>query len=80
MNYDFEHYQMVAKNKLADWLVEDNDAVRVLAGALAAKRGQIYGGSFAQAVISNDLLNAVTHADKKTLKYIKEITIIVNNF
>ena len=52
--------------------------IDVMISAMMTKDNVLHGGSFVQAVINNDLRDAISRADKDCLKHLRIITLCAN--
>jgi hypothetical protein len=53
--------------------------IDVMASVMMTRDNVLHGGHFAQAVVNNDLVAAVTRADEEILKELKLITLAKHN-
>lgn len=72
-------YQAAAQRWAARYNVVDEHAIDV-AGSILMTRDKVrIGGSFAQAVVDNNLREAIGRADDTCVNYLKFFTIICHN-
>lgn len=72
-------YKAAAQRWAAMYKVEDQHAIDVAASILMTRDNVLQGGSFAQAVVNNNLREAINRADDTCVKYLKFFSIICNN-
>jgi hypothetical protein len=72
-------YKAAAQRWAAMYEVEDQHAIDVAASVLMTRDGVLQGGSFVQAIIDNNLREAINRADAICIKYLKFFTIINHN-
>lgn len=72
-------YKAAAQKWAAMYKVDEQHAINVAASILMTRDGVLQGGSFAQAIVDNNLREAVGRADDTCIKYLKFFTIINNN-
>lgn len=74
-----EKYQAAARRWAAMYKVEDEHAITVASSILMTRDKIWQGGSFVQAVVDNNLREAINRADDTCIKYLKFFSIICNN-
>lgn len=72
-------YKAAAQRWAAMYKVDEQHAINVAASILMTRDGVLQGGSFAQAIVDNNLREAVGRADDTCIKYLKFFTVINNN-
>ena len=72
-------YKAAAQRWAAMYKVEDQHAIDVAASVLMTRDGVLQGGSFVQAIVDNNLREAINRADDICIKYLKFFTIINHN-
>lgn len=72
-------YKAAAQKWAAMYKVDEQHAINVAASILMTRDGVLQGGSFAQAIVDNNLREAVGRADDTCIKYLKFFTVINNN-
>jgi hypothetical protein len=72
-------YKTAAQRWAAMYKVEDNHAIDVAASVLMTRDGVLQGGGFAQAIVANNLREAINRADDTCIKYLKFFTAINHN-
>ena len=71
----YTQYQKAAKSYADKFGITDNHIIDIITSVMMARdRVGPLGGSFVQAVVNNNLFEAVSRADSECIKYIKEIT------
>ncbi len=71
-----EKYKAAAQRWAARYNVEDQHAIDVAASVLMTRDKVQIGGSFVQAVVDNNLREAINRADDTSVKYLKFFSII----
>ncbi len=74
-----EKYKAAAQRWAARYNVEDQHAIDVAASVLMTRDKVQIGGSFVQAVVDNNLREAINRADDTCVKYLKFFSIINYN-
>lgn len=74
-----DKYRKVAKDYAAQWKIEDDHIINIGASVLMTRDGELQGGSFVQAVVSNNLQEAVSRADDKCIQHLRFFVGIKNN-
>jgi hypothetical protein len=69
-------YKAAAQRWAARYKVEDQHAIDVAASVLMTRDKVMMGGSFVQAVVDNNLREAINRADDTCIKYLKFFSII----
>lgn len=72
-------YNAAARKWAALYEVEEQHAIDVAAVILMTRDKILYGGSFAKAVVDNNLREAINTSDSICIKYLKFFTIICHN-
>jgi hypothetical protein len=72
-------YKAAAQRWAAMYKVDEQHAIDVAASVLMTRDGVLQGGSFVQAIINNNLREAINRADDTCIKYLKFFTIINHN-
>ncbi len=72
-------YKAAAQRWAAMYKVDEQHAINVAASILMTRDNVLQGGSFAQAIVDNNLREAVGRADDTCIKYLKFFTVINNN-
>lgn len=72
-------YKAAAQRWAAMYKVDEQHAIDVAASILMTRDNVLQGGSFAQAVVANNLREAISRADDTCVKYLKFFSIICNN-
>jgi hypothetical protein len=72
-------YKSAAQRWAAMYKVEDKHAIEVAASVLMTRDKVLQGGSFAQAIVDNNLREAINRADDTCIKYLKFFTNINYN-
>ena len=72
-------YKAAAQRWAAMYKVDDQHAIEVAASILMTRDNVLQGGSFVQAVVNNNLREAINRADDTCVKYLKFFSIICNN-
>lgn len=72
-------YKAAAQRWAAMYKVDDQHAIDVAASILMTRDNVLQGGSFVQAVVNNNLREAINRADDTCVKYLKFFSIICNN-
>lgn len=75
----FQVYQEKAKEYAQSWDVDNQHAIELMCSAMMTRDNVLQGGSFIQAVVRNDLADAVNRADNTAMKYLKQIVAAKNN-
>lgn len=78
-NDKIDSYYEAANMYAIGWNVSDKHAIELMASVMMTRDNVLPGGSFVQAVVRNDLTDAVNRADQTALKYLKEIVAAKNN-
>ena len=72
-------YRMAAVHFANRYGVEVSEhVIDVMISAMMTKDSVLHGGSFVQAVINNDLRDAISRADKDCLTHLRIITLCAN--
>jgi hypothetical protein len=74
-----EKYKAAAQRWAAMYKVDEQHAIDVAASVLMTRDGVLQGGSFVQAIVDNNLREAINRADDTCIKYLKFFTIINHN-
>lgn len=72
-------YKAAAQKWAAMYKVDEQHAIDVAASILMTRDNVLQGGSFAQAIVANNLREAINRADDTCVKYLKFFSIICNN-
>jgi hypothetical protein len=72
-------YKAAAQRWAAMYKVDEQHAIDVAASVLMTRDGVLRGGSFAQAIVDNNLREAINRADDTCIKYLKFFSIINHN-
>ena len=72
-------YKAAAQRWAAMYKVEDQHAINVAASVLMTRDKVEMGGSFAQAIVDNNLRESINRADDTCIKYLKFFSIINYN-
>lgn len=72
-------YKAAAQRWAAMYKVDEQHAIDVAASVLMTRDGVLQGGSFVQAIVDNNLREAINRADDTCIKYLKFFTIINHN-
>ena len=72
-------YKAAAERWAKRWKVEDEHAIDVAASILMTRDKVQLGGSFAQAIVDNNLRESINRADDTCIKYLKFFSIINYN-
>ena len=72
-------YKAAAQRWAAMYKVDEQHAIDVAASVLMTRDGVLQGGSFVQAIVDNNLREAINRADDICIKYLKFFTIINHN-
>lgn len=72
-------YKAAAQRWAAKCKVKDQHAINVAASVLMTRDKVMSGGSFAQAIVDNNLREAINRADETCIKYLKFFSIINYN-
>lgn len=72
-------YKAAAQKWAAMYKVDEQHAIDVAASILMTRDNVLQGGSFVQAVVNNNLREAINRADDTCVKYLKFFSIICNN-
>lgn len=72
-------YEAAAKKWAAMYKVEDQHAIDIAASILMTRDKVQMGGSFAQAIVDNNLRESINRADDTCIKYLKFFSIIRHN-
>ena len=72
-------YKAAAQRWAAMYKVDEQHAIDVAASVLMTRDKVQMGGSFAQAIVDNNLREAINRADDTCVKYLKFFSIICNN-
>ena len=72
-------YKAAAQRWAAMYKVEEQHAIDVAASVLMTRDKVQIGGSFVEAVVNNNLREAISRADDVCIKYLKFFTIICHN-
>jgi hypothetical protein len=74
-----EKYRMAAVHFANRYDVQVSEhIIDVMISAMMTKDSVLHGGSFVQAVVNNDLRNAISRADTECLKHLRIITLCAN--
>ena len=77
MSVDLEKkYRAAARRWAARWKIENEHAIDVAASILMTRDKVMIGGSFAQAVVDNNLREAINRADDTCINYLKFFSVI----
>jgi len=80
MAYQREDYVKIARKFVSGWKKEVSEhIIDIIVSVMMTRDNVQQGGSFAQAVIDNDLYTALTRADEDCLSNIKIITMASKN-
>jgi capsid protein len=74
-----EKYRAAAKDYAAQWDVQDEHAINIAASILMTRDRVLRGGSFVQAVVDNNLNEAVGRADNTCINYLRFFVGIKNS-
>ena len=69
-------YEAAAKKWAAMYKVDDEHAIDVAASVLMTRDKVQIGGSFAQAIVDNNLRESISRADDTCIKYLRFFSII----
>lgn len=70
----YTQYQKAAKSYADKFGITDNHIIDIITSVMMTRdRVGPLGGSFVQAVVHNNLFEAVSRADSECIKYIREI-------
>jgi hypothetical protein len=72
-------YKAAAQRWAAMYKVDEQHAIDVAASVLMTRDGVLQGGSFVQAIVDNNLREAINRADDTCIKYLKFFSIINHN-
>jgi hypothetical protein len=72
-------YKAAAQKWAAMYKVDEQHAIDVAASILMTRDGVLQGGSFAQAIVNNNLRESINRADDTCIKYLKFFSIINHN-
>jgi hypothetical protein len=72
-------YKAAAQRWAAMYKVDEQHAIDVAASVLMTRDGVLQGGSFVQAIIDNNLREAINRADDVCIKYLKFFVVINHN-
>lgn len=72
-------YKAAAQKWAAMYKVDEQHAIDVAASILMTRDNVLQGGGFAQAIVANNLREAINRADDTCVKYLKFFSIICNN-
>jgi hypothetical protein len=74
MEQIYTKYQKAAKSYSGKFDISDNRIINIITSVMMTRDGVGYpGGGFVQAVVNNNLFEAVSRADSECIKYIREI-------
>lgn len=80
MNKTYNAYKDAVVRFLNDYEeTASNHIIEIMISVMMTRDNLIQGGSFVQAVVSNDLRKAVTRADKECTAHLKIITLCAND-
>lgn len=74
-----ERYKQASKDYASQWGIVDEHVINIGTSILMTRDGELIGGSFVQAVLRNDLEDAVNVADNTCINYLRFFVGIKNN-
>lgn len=75
-----DKYRAKAKEFAANWKVEDNHVINICASVMMTRDSVLQGGGFVQAIIDNNLYEAVNRADDTCIKHLKLFVVAKRNW
>lgn len=75
----FQLYRERAREYAQSWGIDNEHAIDLMCSAMMTRDNVLQGGSFVQAVVRNDLADAVNRADNTSMRYLKQIVAAKNN-
>lgn len=72
-------YKAAAQKWAAMYIVDNQHAIDIAASVLMTRDGVLQGGSFVQAIIDNNLREAIGRADDVCINYLKFFVAINHN-
>lgn len=72
-------YKAAAAKYAAQFKIESQHIIDIAASVIMTRDGILPGGNFAQAIVNNDLNQAVGRADDECIKYLRFFVAIKNN-
>lgn len=76
---NIEKYQAAAKKYAAQYNIEDQHIIDIAASVIMTRDGIRPGGNFAQAIVDNNLSEAIGRADDKCIHHLRFFVIICKN-
>lgn len=74
-----QKYEAAAKKYAAQFKIEDQHIINIAASVIMTRDSIRPGGNFAQAIVNNNLREAVGRADDECIKYLRFFVAINNN-
>lgn len=74
-----EKYRAASKAYAAQWNITDDHVINVGSSILMTRDNVLQGGGFVQAVVNNDLREAIGRADDVCINYLRFFVGIKNN-
>ena len=74
-----EKYKQTSKDYASQWGIVDDHVINIGASILMTRDSELQGGSFVQAILRNDLEEAVNRADNTCINYLRFFVGIKNN-
>lgn len=74
-----DKYRKAAKDYAAQWKIDNDHVISVGASILMTRDNVLQGGSFVQAVVNNNLYEAINRADDVCIQHLRYFVGVKNN-
>lgn len=75
-----DKYRAKAREFAKGWKVENDHVINICASVMMTRDGVLQGGSFVQAIIDNNLYEAINRADDTCINHLKLFVIAKRNW
>jgi len=75
-----EKYRAKAREFAAGWKIDNDHVINICASVMMTRDNVLQGGSFVQAIIDNNLYEAINRADDTCINYLKIFVIAKRNW